>query len=61
MRAELQSLFDRLTEAQKPGQGMAPMLEELQKIDVRIDEITARTAEVEAATAARKAAAAAAA
>jgi hypothetical protein len=61
MRAELQSLFDRLTEAQKPGSGMAPMLEELQRIDVRLDEITARTAEVEQSVVARKAAAAAAA
>lgn len=58
MRPELQSLFDRLEDAQKPGAGMAPMLEELQSIDRRIDEIAARTTEVEASVAARKAAAA---
>lgn len=61
MRPELKSLYDRLEEAQKPGSGMAPMLEELVKMDARIDEITARTAEVEQSVIARKAAAAAAA
>ena len=61
MRAELQGLYDRLAEAQKPGGGVAPMLEELQKIDARIDEIIARTAEIEQSVVTRKAAAAAAA
>lgn len=62
MRAEIQSLYDRIDASQPAGtSGMVPMLEELAGIDRRLDEIVARTVEVEAAAAARKVAAAAAA
>jgi hypothetical protein len=62
MRLELQNLYDRLDATQPKGtSGMAPMLEELVRMDTRLDEITVRVVECEDAAARRKAEAAAAA
>jgi len=56
MRANCRVCSTGWKRRRSPAPALAPMLEELQKIDIRLDEITARTAEIEQSVVARKAA-----